>query len=412
MNILFVHSNFPAQFKHLFAALCQKDNFTIKFLAQSKEWNSNELDSNKIIPYNISREVAGDLCHPNLRRFEKAILIAQASLREAIKLNEQGFKPDLIIGHSGYGATLYLKELWPKAKFIGYFEWFYKSSGSDVGFGSNQQTTPDQACRIHTYNAPILMDLSMCDRAITPTKWQAAQFPKKWQSSIDIIFDGIDAQLFKPLDEKQLKQGLKIPGIELPTDVPLVTYTTRGFEPYRGWPQVAEGLSLLMQRNPQVHILLVGSDEVAYGSKRADGISWRQWAFQNFFFDPNRIHFSPPLQYCDYLKVLQHSWVHVYWTIPFILSWGLMESLSTGCSIVASNTAPVQEIIKSGQEAILVDFFDPDGMASRIDELIQDTEHRIYLGNNARNKIVHSQYDLEYTLKNQLQLINEVLLKS
>ena len=103
------------------------------------------------------------------------------------------------------------------------------------------------------------------------------QFPKKWQSSIDIIFDGIDAQLFKPLDENRLKQGLKIPGIELPTDIPLVTYTTRGFEPYRGWPQVAEGLSLLMQRNPQVHILLVGSDEVAYGAKRDDGMSWREW---------------------------------------------------------------------------------------------------------------------------------------
>ena len=407
-----MHSNFPAQFKHLFSSLCKEKNLSIKFLCQSKEWNSNELNLDKIVTYNISREVAGDLCHPNLKRFEKAILVAQASLRAAIKLNQQGFKPDLIVGHSGYGATLYLKELWPKAKFLGYFEWFYKSSGSDVGFGSNQQMTPDQACRIHTYNAPILMDLSICDRAITPTKWQAKQFPDKWKSSFDIIFDGIDTQLFRPRIEDPPEKGLKIPGIELAKDVPLVTYTTRGFEPYRGWPQVAEGLSLLMQRNPQVHILLVGSDEVAYGSKRADGMSWRHWAFQNFFFDPKRIHFSPPLQYCDYIKVLQYSWVHVYWTIPFILSWGLMESLSTGCSVVASNTAPVQEIIKPGKEAILVDFFDPDGMAGRIDELLQNKEHRIYLSNNARNKILNSEYDLKNTLENQLQVINDILRKS
>ena len=89
-----------------------------------------------------------------------------------------------------------------------------------------------------------------------------------------------------------------------------------------------------------------------------------------------------------------------------------MESLSTGCSIVASNTAPVQEIIKTGKEAILVDFFDPDGMAARIDELIRDTEHRVHLSRNARNRILNSQYDLEQTLKNQLQLITEVLLRS
>ena len=272
MNILFVHSNFPAQFRHLHKKLREDEKHNVVFLAEKKEWTAQESVKDQIITYQLNREQFGEVCHPNLRRFEKAVLTAQAGLRAAMKLNSRGFVPDLIIGHSGFGTTLYLKELWPKAKFIGYFEWYYRSSGSDVGFGNKERISPDNSSKIHTYNAPILMDLATCDRSITPTHWQRKQFPQKWQEEIDVIFDGVDTDYFKPKEKRTEK--LKLDGMEITAEIPLVTYTTRGFEPYRGWPQVAEGISILMKRNPQVHVLLVGSDEVAYGSKRSDGRSW------------------------------------------------------------------------------------------------------------------------------------------
>ena len=133
-----------------------------------------------------------------------------------------------------------------------------------------------------------------------------------------------------------------MPKVSIPQDAPLVTYVTRCFEPYRGWPQVAEGLALLMQRNPRAHVLLVGSDEVAYGAKRGDGLSWREWALKQWPMDPSRLHQLPALGYDDYKRVIQRSWVHVYWTVPFILSWSLMEAMASGCCIVASATPPVE----------------------------------------------------------------------
>jgi glycosyltransferase involved in cell wall biosynthesis len=409
VRILFVHSNYPAQFRHLSQHYAASGEHEVVFLSQGKEWTAPSDGSVKLQRYQLGRDPQGALCHPYLKRFESAVLTGQACLREAMKLRQGGFTPDLIVGHSGFGSTLYLKEVWPEARFLGYFEWYYRTNGSDVGFGEKDPVSPDTACRVHTYNAPIVMDLGLSDRALCPTRWQAQQFPEFLQERLDVIFDGINTELFRPLTPAERQPGLTLGDLHIPSDVPLVTYTTRGFEPYRGWPQVAEGLSLLMKRNAQVRVLLVGSDEVAYGAARGDGRSWRQWALDSFEFDPSRLHWLPPLQYDDYRKVLQHSWVHVYWTIPFILSWGLMESLSTGCAVVASDTPPVQEVISAGKQGLLVDFFDPESLAARVDELLADPQRRLALGKKARQTILKRGYDLESCLKQQLQLVDALM---
>ena len=168
MRILFVHSNYPAQFRHLSQYLAANDNNEVVFLCQNKEWTANNIPSLKLSRYQLGREPKGDICHPYLRRYEAAVLHGQAALREALRLRQAGFEPDLIIGHSGFGNTLYLKEVWPKAKFIGYFEWFYRSSGADVGFGTDEPPSPDTSLRVHTYNSPIVMDLAQADAAICP----------------------------------------------------------------------------------------------------------------------------------------------------------------------------------------------------------------------------------------------------
>ena len=162
-----------------------------------------------------------------------------------------------------------------------------------------------------------------------------------------------------------------------------------------------------MQRNPRAHVLLVGSDEVAYGTKRGDGLSW-EWALKEWPMDPNRLHQLPALGYSDYKLVIQRSWVHVYWTVPFILSWSLMEAMSSGCCIVASGTPPVEEIITSGREGQLVDFFDPDALAQQVD-YHSNHEQRQKLGKYSRKHILEKGYDLENALKQQVHLLNQVM---
>ena len=413
MRILFVHCNYPAQFRHLSQHLAKNSSNEIVFLCQNKEWTANNIPSIKLARYQLGRDPRSDLCHPYLRRYETAVLHGQAALREALRLRQNGFEPDLIIGHSGFGNTLYIKEVWPKAKFIGYFEWFYRSHGSDVGFGNNQPPSPDTSLRVHTYNSPIVMDLAQCDAAICPTHWQADQFPPAMRRNLSVIFDGVDTHNLPFVEQDARLHHLSLKSgdaqVSIPSDVPLVTYVTRCFETYRGWPQVAEGLALLMQRNPRAHVLLVGSDEVAYGSKRGDGLSWREWALKQWPMDPSRLHQLPALSYDDYKRVIQRSWIHVYWTVPFILSWSLMEAMATGCCIVASDTPPVKEMITSGDQGQLVNFFDPDAMSQQIDHLLQSQEQRQRLGQSARERILDGGYNLDNALKQQVQLLNQVI---
>ena len=233
------------------------------------------------------------------------------------------------------------------------------------------------------------MDLAQSDAAICPTRWQANQFPTAMRNHLRVIFDGIDIERLPLVTPKSRMGALALQAsdreVAIPENVPLVTYVTRCFEPYRGWPQVAEGLALLMQRHPRAHVLLVGSDEVAYGAKRGDGLSWREWALKQWPMDPDRLHTLPALSYENYLAVIRRSWVHVYWTVPFILSWSLMESLASGCCVVASDTPPVQEMIESGEQGQLVDFYDPDALAQQVDRLLQDQEQRHQLGLRARH---------------------------
>ena len=231
--------------------------------------------------------------------------------------------------------------------------------------------------------------------------------------NLSVIFDGVNTEELPLVLQNERHQALSLEAGDakacIPADVPLVTYVTRCFEPYRGWPQVAEGLALLMQRNPRAHVLLVGSDEVAYGAKRSDGSSWREWALNEWPMDPSRLHQLPALGYEDYKSVIQRSWVHIYWTVPFILSWSLMEAMATGCCIVASATPPVQEMITSGDQGQLVDFFDPDALAQQVDHLLQSREQRQMLGQRARQRIIEGGYDLENSLKQQVQLLNQVI---
>ncbi|MEB3234846.1 MAG: glycosyltransferase [Cyanobacteriota bacterium] len=409
MRILFVHCNYPAQFRHLSRHYAEAGGHEVVFLAQNKEWTAESHPAIRLARYQLGRDPQGQVCHPYLRRYEAAVLHGQAALREAMRLKQQGFEPDLIVGHSGFGNTLYLKEVWPQARYLGYFEWFYRSRGSDVGFGSDQPPTPDTSLRVHTYNSPIVMDLALVDGAICPTHWQASQFPAALRPQLEVIFDGIDVERVVPASDAQRQAALQLRELTIAADVPLVTYVTRCFEPYRGWPQVAEGLALLLQRNPHVQVLLVGSDEVAYGSKRGDGTSWREWALQQWPMDPGRVHHLPALQYDEYLQVLQRSTVHVYWTVPFVLSWSLMESLASGCCVVASDTPPVQEVIRSGEQGQLVAFFDPGALAEQVDALLHDPQRRQELGAAARRTILERGYDLDSCLKAQLRLVERVM---
>lgn len=351
------------------------------FLTEREE---GQLDKIAKVVYKLHREPKPET-HPYLRGMESAVLHGQAAFRSAIAIKQQGFVPDVIFGHSGWGPTLFLKDVFPKAALICNFEWFYNAHGSDSDFDPAEPLTPDDEARIRTKNTSILLDLAQADGGIAPMIWQRDQFPKIFHPLLEVIHEGVDTEYFCP--EPGTKLVLPEKGIDLSEAKEIVTYVARGMEPYRGFPQFMEAVAHLLDKRPECHVVIVGEDRVAYGRQLGEGKTYKSAMLEKYQFDQSRIHFTGLLSYKDYRTVLRASSAHVYLTRPFVLSWSFMEAMSAGCLLVASDTAPVREVMENGLNGILVDFFDTKALADRLVVALTHQQDFAQLRQKARETI-------------------------
>ncbi len=387
MRILFLHPNFPAQFRHLAAFLGKKGHYQVVFGTNRRE---GQIPGVQKAIYEKSRTAKPET-HHYVRPLENAVLEGQAVYRLAQKLKERGFIPDVVYGHSGWGPTLFIKDIFPKTTLLCYFEWFYRAFGSDADFDPDDPIDADDRARIRIKNAPILLDLYSCDRGLSPTYWQRQQFPTEFQSKIQVLHDGIDTDYFRPQPGAKLilpRLNLDLSGAD-----EIVTYVARGMEPYRGFPQLIETISILQKRRPQCHFVIVGQNRVAYGKSLPNGLSYKEMMLAKFPLDLNRVHFTDLIPYSEYVQVLQASSVHIYLTRPFVLSWSMLEALATGCLVVASDTAPVTEVIEDGVNGLLVDFFSPEAIADRVEAVLDHSDRLANIRQKARETILE-RYDL------------------
>jgi glycosyltransferase involved in cell wall biosynthesis len=400
MRILFLHPNFPAQFRHVAVAIAKDQRHQVVFGTTRRE---GRLPGVYKALYEPSREARPET-HHYVRLLEEAVLQGQAVYRMAEQLKTRGFVPDVVYGHSGWGPTLFSKDIFPNAKLLCYFEWFYHAHGTDADFDPADVINADAEARIRMKNTPMLTDLYSCDRGLSPTYWQRQQFPKEYHSKITVLHDGVDTHFFSP--KPGAKLVLPCINLNLSHVEELVTYVGRGMEPYRGFPQWMEAVALLQQRRPQCHVVIVGSDRVAYGKPHPSGKTYKEVMLEKFPLDLSRVHFTGQLPYEEYLQVLQASSAHVYLTRPFVLSWSMLEAMSAGCLVVASNTAPVTEVIQDGINGLLVDFFSPGEIVDRVEEVLNHRDRLNAIRIKARETIL-SRYDLSKVLPQHLQWIQQ-----
>ena len=334
---------------------------------------------------------------------------AEACARAAVQLRDKGFRPDLICAHPGWGEGLFLRDVWPEARLLCYQEFFYHARGVDLDFDPELQGDPswEDCARLRLKNATPLLMLDAADWNVTPTAFQRGTFPNEFQSQITPIHDGIDTAIACPDADVA---PLKLPdGTILSAGEPTVTFVNRRIEPYRGCHTFLRAVPEIMRRHPRARLVVVGATKgVSYG-KPAPGNSWRDIFLQEIKgqFDPGRLHFTGTLPYGPFLQLLKLSACHVYLTYPFVLSWSLLEAMSTGCAVVGSATPPVQEVITHGQEGLLVDFFSPSALADSVDTLLCDRALALEFGQRARNAVLH-RFSLQACVPRQLALMQLV----
>ncbi|MFU8882317.1 MAG: glycosyltransferase family 4 protein [Rhodobacterales bacterium] len=394
MKILFIHQNFPGQFKHLAPALAQMGHACTALTLRVKEpvmWQGVQ-----VLPYPVKRP-SGKGVHPWLADTEAKVIRGEACYHAAQQLRAKGYAPDVIVAHPGWGEAMFLRDVWPQARIGLYCELYHLSSRAHTGFDPEFTPRVDAVdrLRIRMKNLNNLMHLPLCDMGISPTRFQADTFPPAYRARISVIHDGIDTDHLRPDADARLA----LPdGTVLTRADEVITFVNRNLEPYRGYHIFMRALPRLLRARPQARIVIVGGDEVSYGAKPPKGQTWKQIFIDEVrgriaTADWNRVHFLGRIPYEQFVSLLQLTRVHVYLTYPFVLSWSLLEAMSVGAAIVASDTAPVREVIEDAQTGRLVNFFDGDALVDQVSALLDDAEQRRQLGVAAR-AFVQAGYDL------------------
>lgn len=391
MRILFIHQNFPGQFIFLAPALAADGkNHVVAFTLKKDpppEWQKV-----RMVGYGYGRGSTPGI-HPWISNFESQTIRGEAAFRAALALRGSGFYPDVIIANPGWGESLFLKDVWPNARLGLYCEFYYQLHGADVGFDREfPLEDAGELCKVRLKNANNLLHFEIADAGISPTKWQASTFPEPFGSKITVIHDGIRCDWVVPDPSVRLTLN---DHLNLCKDDEIVTFVNRNLEPYRGYHIFMRAIPQILASRPKARILIVGGDGVSYGAQPPHGQTWKEIFLDEVKgkIDRSRVHFLGKIPYQIFIQLLQLSTVHVYLTYPFVLSWSLLEAMSAGCAIVASDTRPLHEAIRHDETGRLVDFFDAQGLADEVCTLLNDPATRALLGANARS-FAQANYDL------------------
>ena len=373
MNILFIHQNFPGQFGHIAKLLARDSRHRVVAVGHFPDLKNRPVLKEGIEIHGYPTPKAGHKeTHHYLRDFEIQVRRGQQIVAAVQLLLKGGFNPDLVVAHPAWGEALFLKDLLPKARHIHYFEYYYQGMGGDVGFDPEFIATLDDLARVRVKNSTQLLSLTSCDAGISPTHWQKERYPAEFHSKIKVIHEGINTTAVAP----NPSSSVNLSGRSFTQDDEVVTYVARNLEPYRGFHILMRALPALQSKRPNSHIIIVGGDDVSYGRRPPNGQSCRE-IYSNEVKDQvdwSRVHFTGRLSYQDYLKVLQISSCHLYLTYPFVLSWSMLEAMSAGCLLVASNTPPVKEVIKDHHDGLLVDFFDTYKITDTVAEVLANPD--------------------------------------
>lgn len=390
MIYLFIHQNFPGQYRHLVRHLVDEGGNDVYFLTQP---NENRMGGVKKITY--AKDRRGRInCHPYSLELDRCVYAGERVAEECRKLRDQGIRPDIVVGHSGWGETLFVKDVFPDVPVLANFEFYYHGNGVDVGFDPEFATIFNNPSHLRVRNGVNLLSFEAADWGHSATRWQRDLYPGYMRQRISVIHEGVDTDVACPNPKASIE--LPAPLRALTPEDEVLTYVARNLEPYRGFHMFMRALPSLLRRRKRLQVLIVGGDGVSYGAPPPPGSTFRQMMLKELgdSIDLQRVHFLGQIGYGAYLRVLQVSSVHVYLTYPFVLSWSFIEAMAAGCVVVGSATPPVLEVLKDGVNGLAVDFFSIDGLARRIEEVL-DHPTRMQSLRKAARKTAVSEFDLK-----------------
>ena len=408
MKFLFVHQNMPGQYRELVKWLAAKKQHDIVFLTQRKKPPS--FDGVKTVIYKPHHVAAEDV-YGLVQIWENAAGNGFGAAQAAEKLRDAGFTPDIIIGHVGWGELTFIKEVYPNVPVIGFFEYFYRNKGGPVGFDPDKPPSAHSPYLMASHNTVPLVNIEVVDLGHCPTYWQRDRFPKIFHDRVYVCHDGIRTDNIKPNPDAEVALGrLDKP---ITCDDEIVTYMARNLEATRGFEQFMRALPKIQAARPNARFLIIGGNGTSYGrkSKHPGGFRGQMEAEIGDQVDWEKVHFLGQVPFEDYQNIIQVSSCHIYLTMPFVMSWSLLEAMSMQATVVASDVDSVREAVTHGETGILVDFFDSDALAAQVTDVLANHADYAHIGPNARKHVIATYDFMTVCLPEHLKQINALVPK-
>ncbi|MBL8772280.1 MAG: glycosyltransferase [Phenylobacterium sp.] len=351
-GVLFVHNNFPGQFRDLAETLAARG---VRTLAIGQD-HARGLPPTRIARYSLPRGTTPGI-FPLAVRAEADLLRGRMAYDAAKALRAEGWDPQVIVGHPGWGEMTFLSEVFPAARQIGFAEFWYHGRGYDVGFDTEWfPVEEEQALRVRAKNPVMALSYAGCDAIVAPTPFQANALPPVFRERARVIHEGVDVEQIRPgpAEPFALDDGRVIaPG------TPVITHVNNHMEPLRGLHILARALPRLLAEVPDAQVIIIGETaDRPYGGSPPDGRTWKEVCFDGVPYDPARVHFLGRVPHARMLAALRLGAAHVYYTYPFVLSWSLAEAMASGCYVIGSDTAPLHDAVEDGVNGTLLPFFD------------------------------------------------------
>jgi glycosyltransferase involved in cell wall biosynthesis len=399
MHVLFVHRSGSGQFAHLIARLLG-DGHEVTLVTESPAHARPGLRQLTYAPG------AAAASSPLLQATDYHARTGEAVAAVLSSLPRHD-RPDIIVGHTGWGGLLFAKDALPQAPVLGYCEYFHNAEGADLDFDPQAPAPPAERRRIRMRNAAQLLTLDAIDSAYAPTRWQQRQYPAAYRGKIAVCHDGIDTQACRPDPDARFS----LPdGRTLRPGDPVVTFVARDLDPYRGYPQFMRAAAEVARRRPDAIIVAVGGDGPGYGRPRGDGRLWREVMLDETGLGGRVIHI-PWLAHEALVRLFQVSAAHVYLSVPFVLSWSALEAMACGALVIGSATPPVQEVLIDGANGLLAPFFDREALAGAILAALVPVEKLASLRGAARATVL-ARYEREACVDRQFGFIEGLALQS
>lgn len=393
MHILFIHQAFPAQFGRLALELTKRYgwrcSFLIEDLSNCPTPSADMLQQLDIQRIPLSAAFRADPPTPWPQIFGRYLELSRAVF-DAVRAKPE-WRPDLIVAHGGRGApTVFLPEI-VRCPVVNYCEYYFAPDHSDISYRVDLPPAEPAPHFPRCINAPTLASLISCDAGYSATQWQKQTFPARFHHKIEVHFDGIDTELYRPRSAPRI-----IAGRTIPAETRIVTFVARGLESMRGFDIFMQVADRIARQRSDVLFVVAGSEGIYYGwDKLHTGMdSFKQWVLSRGEFDLSRFVFLghiPPEQLADALCL---SDLHIYLSVPFVVSWSLFNALACGRVVLASDVPPVREIIQPGVNGLLEPLFDVERLTQAALRVLDDPAAFRPLGDAGR-RLIEEKYSLE-----------------